>query len=80
VVTGAVTAREPASLQSIPRAVRHPGGARAGETRGRVRSLSETIGRADVELKPATVAALAACPVAHVVHAAVDRLPAPACS
>jgi len=64
--------------------VRHLGGARVGETlatRGRVRSLFEKKGREFVEADLAvfTVGAGArARPVAHVLHTAIYRLPAPA--
>lgn len=61
--------------------VRHLGAARVGErlqTRGRVRSLWERKGRQYVELDLAIVAGTAARPVAHVLHTAIYRLPAPA--
>jgi acyl dehydratase len=60
--------------------VRHLGGARVGETlatRGRVRSLFEKKGREFVELDLAIVAGERARPVAHVLHTAIYRLPAP---
>ena len=63
--------------------VRHLGGARVGETlatRGRVRSLFERKGREFVEadLVAFAIGAVArARPVAHVLHTAIYRLPAP---
>jgi acyl dehydratase len=60
--------------------VRHLGGARVGETlatRGRVRSLFAKKGRDFVELDLALVAGERARPVAHVLHTAIYRLPAP---
>ncbi len=60
--------------------VRHLGGARVGETlaaRGRVRSLFEKKGREFVELDLAIVTCDRARPVAHVLHTAIYRLPAP---
>jgi acyl dehydratase len=59
--------------------VRHLGGARIGDAlaaRGRVRSLWEKKGRDFVELDIAVLAN--GRPVAHVVHSAIYRLPAPA--
>ncbi len=61
--------------------VRHLGGARVGETlaaRGRVRSLFEKKGREFVELDLVIVAGDRPRPVAHVLHTAIYRLPAPA--
>jgi hypothetical protein len=64
--------------------VRHLGGARVGETlatRGRVRSLFERKGREFVEADLVAFAIGAgerARPVAHVLHTAIYRLPAPA--
>src|SRR5574341_505519 len=60
--------------------VRHLGGARVGETlaaRGRVRSLFEKKGREFVELDVVLVAGDRPRPVAHVLHTAIYRLPAP---
>ena len=63
--------------------VRHLGGARVGETletRGRVRSLFEKKGREFVEADLAVFAVGAgarARPVAHILHTAIYRLPAP---
>lgn len=60
--------------------VRHLGGARVGEslaTRGRVRSLFEKKGRHFVELDLLVVAGPRARAVAHVLHTAIYRLPAP---
>jgi acyl dehydratase len=60
--------------------VRHLGGARVGETlaaRGRVRSLFEKKGREFVELDLAIGAGDRPRPVAHVLHTAIYRLPAP---
>jgi len=60
--------------------VRHLGGARVGDTlatRGRVRSLFEKKGREFVEVDLAIVAGERARPVAHVLHTAIYRLPAP---
>lgn len=62
--------------------VRHLGGARVGETvaaRGRVRSLFEKKGREFVELDVVIVAGDRPRPVAHVLHTAIYRLPAPDC-
>jgi acyl dehydratase len=61
-------------------AVRHLGGARVGErlaTRGRVRSLFEKKGREFIELDLVIVAGDKPRPVAHVLHTAIYRLPAP---
>lgn len=58
--------------------IRHLGGARIGEllaTRGRVRSLWEKKGREFVELDLVVVSGRR--PVAHVLHTAIYRLPAP---
>jgi acyl dehydratase len=60
--------------------VRHLGGARVGDrlaTRGKVRSLFEKKGREFVELDLVVVAADKR-PVAHILHTAIYRLPAPA--
>jgi len=60
--------------------IRHLSLARAGEylsTRGRVRSLFEKKGREFVEVDLLIVAGEAARPVAHVLHTAIYRLPAP---
>jgi acyl dehydratase len=60
--------------------VRHLGGARVGEilsTRGRVRSLFEKKGREFVEADLVLVAGERR-PIAHVLHTAIYRLPAPA--
>ena len=60
--------------------VRHLGGARVGETlatRGRVRSVFEKNLREFVELDLVIVAGDRPRPVAHVVHTAIYRLPAP---
>lgn len=62
-------------------AVRHLGRARVGDrlaTRGKVRSLFEKKGREFVELDLVIVAGAGARPVAHVLHTAIYRLPAPA--
>jgi acyl dehydratase len=62
-------------------AVRHLGLARVGDrlaTRGKVRSLFEKKGREFVELDLVIVAGARARPVAHVLHTAIYRLPAPA--
>jgi hypothetical protein len=61
--------------------VRHLGGARVGTlvaTRGKVRSLFEKKGREFVELDLLIVTGDAARPLAHVLHTAIYRLPAPA--
>lgn len=61
--------------------VRHLGGARIGERlemRGRVRSLWEKKGREYLEVDLLVVAGPRARPVAHVLHTAIYRLPAPA--
>jgi len=63
--------------------VRHLGDARVGETlrtRGRVRSLFEKKGRELVELDLCIVAGERSRQVAHVLHTAIYRLPAPATS
>jgi len=60
--------------------VRHLGGARVGETlstRGRVRSLFEKKGKEFVEADLVLVAGERR-PIAHVLHTAIYRLPAPA--
>ena len=63
--------------------MRHLGGARVGETlatRGRVRSLFEKKGREFVEADLAVLAIETggrARPVAHVLHTAIYRMPAP---
>jgi acyl dehydratase len=60
--------------------VRHLGGARVGEslaTRGRVRSLFEKKGREFVELDLVITAGDRPREVAHVLHTAIYRLPAP---
>ncbi|HXH83776.1 MAG TPA: hypothetical protein VNN07_12735, partial [Candidatus Tectomicrobia bacterium] len=61
--------------------VRHLSAARVGETfrtRGRIRSLFERKGREMVEIDLVIVAGERARPVAHVLHTAIYRLPAPA--
>jgi acyl dehydratase len=60
--------------------VRHLGGVRVGETlaaRGRVRSLFEKQGREFVELDVVIVSGARPRPIAHVLHTAIYRLPAP---
>jgi acyl dehydratase len=62
--------------------IRHLGGARVGETlatRGRVRSIFEKKGREFVELDLVIVAGTGERPrpVAHILHTAIYRLPAP---
>jgi len=62
-------------------AVRHLGGARVGDrlaTRGKVRSLFEKNGREFVEVDLIIVAGETPRPVAHILHTAIYRLPAPA--
>ena len=61
--------------------IRHLGGARVGETlatRGRVRSIFEKKGREFVEVDLVIVAGETPRPVAHILHTAIYRLPAPA--
>jgi acyl dehydratase len=61
-------------------AVRHLGAPRVGDTlstRGRVRSLFEKKGREFVELDLLVVSGTNARPVAHILHTAIYRLPAP---
>lgn len=60
--------------------IRHLGPARVGdriETRGRVRALTEKKGRETVELDLLILAGEEGRPVAHVLHSAIYRLPAP---
>jgi acyl dehydratase len=60
--------------------VRHLGAARVGDTlatRGRIRSLFEKKGREFVELDLLVVRGPQARPVAHILHTAIYRLPAP---
>jgi acyl dehydratase len=60
--------------------VRHLGAARVGDrltTRGKVRSLFEKKGREFVEVDLVIVAGQTPRPVAHIVHTAIYRLPAP---
>ena len=60
--------------------VRHLGGARVGDrlaTRGKVRSVFEKKGREFVELDLVILAGERPRPVAHVLHTAIYRLPAP---
>ena len=62
--------------------IRHLGGARVGETlatRGRVRSIFEKKGREFVELDLVVLAGTGERPrpVAHILHTAIYRLPAP---
>lgn len=61
--------------------VRHLGAASVGDrlaTRGKVRSLFEKKGREFVELDLIIVAGEAPRPIAHILHTAIYRLPAPA--
>jgi acyl dehydratase len=61
--------------------VRHLGSARIGDrlaTRGKVRSLFEKKGREFVEVDLVIVAGETPRPVAHILHTAIYRLPAPA--
>ncbi len=64
----------------VSSSVRHLAAARVGErlqTRGRVRSLFEKKGREFVELDLAILARGSSRPLAHILHTAIYRLPAP---